>query len=161
MARIGITRRGRSAHTAAGCTLFGAALLGLLSACASKPAEQSSVASLQAYRLRTVELHVDDSLITIDHPPRGTPVTEAELQRWVSSSAQAVRTYYGRFPVQRVNVVIETADGRGPQSGTTFGFGTPIIRMTVGRATAADDFPRDWMMTHEMVHLAFPRVPER
>ena len=135
-----------------------ATLAGALTGCAIHAADQAGIAPLQAYRQHTVQLHVHDSLIKIVHAPRETPASEADLQLWVSTAAQAVQTYYGRFPVQRVSVVVETIDGRGAQSGTTFGFGTPVIRMTVGRATVADDFPRDWMMTHEMVHLAFPRV---
>ena len=135
-----------------------AALAGAPTGCATHAADQAGIAPLQAYRQHTVELHVHDSLIKIVHAPRETPASEADLQLWVSTAAQAVQTYYGRFPVERVSVVVETIDGRGAQSGTTFGFGTPVIRMTVGRATVADDLPRDWMMTHEMVHLAFPRV---
>ena len=133
-------------------------LVAALTGCATHAVDQAGIGPLQAYRQHTVQLHVHDSLIKIVHAPRETPASEADLQLWVSTAARAVQTYYGRFPVERVSVVVETIDGRGAQSGTTFGFGTPVIRMTVGRATVADDFPRDWMMTHEMVHLAFPRV---
>ena len=141
-------------------SVLAAALAGALTGCATHPSDPAGVAPLHAYRQRTVELHVHDSLIKIISAPRDNPGAEADLQLWVSNAAQSVQTYYGRFPVQRVNVVIETTEGQGPQSGTTFGFGTPNIRMTVGRTTVAEDFPRDWMMTHEMVHLAFPRVAQ-
>jgi hypothetical protein len=140
--------------------MFVAALTGLIGGCAAPPSDPAKVAPLEAYKQRTVELHVYDSLIRITSAPRETPGAQADVQLWVSSAAQAVETYYGRFPVRSVNVIIETTDGQGPQSGTTFGFGTPTIRMSVGRASLPEDFPRDWMMTHEMVHLAFPRVPQ-
>ena len=140
--------------------MFVAALTGLIAGCVTHPSDPAGVAPLQAYKQRTLELHIYDSLIKIISAPRETPGAQADLQLWVSNAAQAVDTYYGRFPVRSVNVVIETTEGQGPQSGTTFGFATPTIRMSVGRATVAEDFPRDWMMTHEMVHLAFPRVPQ-
>ena len=140
--------------------MFVAALTSLIAGCAAHPSDPAGVAPLQAYKQRTLELHIYDSLIKIISAPRETPGAQADLQLWVSNAAQAVDTYYGRFPVRNVNVVIETTEGQGPQSGTTFGFATPTIRMSVGRATVAEDFPRDWMMTHEMVHLAFPRVSQ-
>ena len=34
------------------------------------------------------------------------------------------------------------------------------ITIAVGRASSASDFAEDWVLTHEMVHLAFPSVPE-
>ena len=128
------------------------ALAGAVAGCAV-------TAPLEAYRLQTVRLRTVDALITISHAPREMEVPAAELRQWIDDAVQATRTYYGRFPVEEVHVLVAAADGRGPQSGTTFGLGTPTIRVSVGRASDSADLRRDWMMTHEMIHLAFPRVP--
>lgn len=128
-----------------------------LAGCATR---SSDLASLQAYRLHTIELPVGEGSVVIAHPPQALSLSDAQLQSWVSDAARAVHAYYGRLPVQRLQVVVDSIDGRGPQSGTAFGFSTPVIRMTVGRATQGEDLARDWMMTHEMVHLAFPRLAQ-
>jgi hypothetical protein len=141
--------------------VHGLCLLALLAlaGCATRPPD-SGLASLRAYRLHTVELPVGDGTVVIAHPPKALPLDEAVLQGWVSDAARAVHTYYGRLPVQRLQVVVDAVEGRGAQSGTAFGFSTPVIRMTLGRATRTEDLAHDWMMTHEMVHLAFPRLAE-
>jgi hypothetical protein len=128
-----------------------------LGGCATR---SSDLASLQAYRLHTIELPVGEGRVVIAHAPHTLALDDAHLQGWVSDAARAIHSYYGRLPVQRLQVVVDSTDGRGPQSGTAFGFSTPVIRMTVGRATQGEDLARDWMMTHEMVHLAFPRVAQ-
>lgn len=118
----------------------------------------STTAPLHAVRLHTLELHASSSVIVITHSPRELGARDADLERWVWDAAAAVQTYYGRFPVRRLNVDVEPAGGQGPQSGAAFGFGVPVIRMNVGRGSDASDLTIDWMLTHEMVHLAFPRV---
>lgn len=87
----------------------------------------------------------------------GTPsVSQAELREWVHDAARAVTTYYGRFPVPRVRLKVR-AGGRGRvRSGVTYGGELPTIRITVGEATTRADLDKDWILTHEMVHLAFP-----
>ncbi|HEY7758801.1 MAG TPA: hypothetical protein VIA64_05230 [Burkholderiales bacterium] len=130
-----------------------------LGGCATWPSDADR-ASLQAYRLHTVELPVGNGTVVIAHPRRALSLDEAALQSWVSDAARAVHTYYGRLPVPKLQVVVDATDGRGAQSGTTFGFSTPVIRMTLGRATQGEDLAHDWMMTHEMVHLAFPRLAQ-
>ena len=118
----------------------------------------SSTAQLHATRVRTLELHSFDSVIAITHSPRELGMRDADLEQWVWQAATAVQTYYGRFPVQRLYVDVEPTAGLGPQTGAAFGFGSPLIRMNVGRGSDADELVHDWMLTHEMVHLAFPRV---
>ena len=42
--------------------------------------------------------------------------------------------------------------------GTTFGDGGAAIRVGLGRDTPASFLANDWVMTHEMVHLAIPEI---
>jgi len=137
----------------------GSGLLALLalSGCAAERA----LAPLQAYRLRTIELPLDNSALVLAFAPNSVGLDDAQLEAWVTSGARAVTAYYGRFPIPRVQVMVDAADGDGPQSGTAFGFTPPVIRMTIGRSTQPEDLARDWMMTHEMVHLAFPRLAQK
>src|SRR5258708_6831169 len=90
-------------------------------------------------------------------------VARASVLHWISKSACAVSEYYGRFPVEHLQVNVVPVEGRGGVGpGKTFiPDRLPIIRVIVGRFATASDLQEDWTMTHEMVHLAFPSVPQR
>ena len=79
---------------------------------------------------------------------------------WVASSARAVTVYYEQFPVSHLQIRVRFFEGRGVRGGRTTGWDGPSIAIAVGRASSASDFTEDWVLTHEMVHLAFPSVPE-
>ena len=79
---------------------------------------------------------------------------------WVTSSARAVTVYYERFPVSHLQLGIRFFDGRGVRGGRTTGWDGAAISIAVGRSSTSADFADDWVLTHEMVHLAFPSVAE-
>jgi len=79
---------------------------------------------------------------------------------WVTSSARAVTVYYEQFPASHLRLRVRFFDGRGVRGGRTTGWDGPVIAIAVGRSSSASDFAEDWVLTHEMVHLAFPSVPE-
>ena len=84
------------------------------------------------------------------------------VMTWVRNAAHAVTEYYGRFPAGRLTVRVRLTDGARIGNGRTFG--TPdggLIKVSVGRDTTDASFHEDWLMTHEMVHLAFPSVADR
>jgi hypothetical protein len=90
----------------------------------------------------------------------GAPGLDRQLTLdWIRTSAQAVTAYFGRFPVAQVRLVVTAGDG-GSVGGTTFGFaGGSLIRLRVGRNADAASFKRDWVLVHEMTHLALPQLP--
>jgi hypothetical protein len=88
----------------------------------------------------------------------GAGTSRAEVERWVRRAAHAVFAFYGRFPVARVRVVVHRVPGRGVH-GTAFG--AHLIRMRVGVEATPAQLERDWAMTHEMLHLAFPDLERR
>lgn len=80
-----------------------------------------------------------------------------ELVDWVKKAADAVAAYYGHFPLRAVLVRVEPTSGRGIGFSTAAVEGNrAVIEVPVGVATTAADFNRDWTLTHEMMHLAFP-----
>jgi hypothetical protein len=87
-------------------------------------------------------------------------LSQGELVHWVQSAAQAIATYYGRYPVPRAQVQIIPVDGRGVRHGQTFGYDGGLIKIRVGSETDAAALASDWMLTHEMVHLAFPSMAD-
>jgi len=78
-----------------------------------------------------------------------------DIFRWVKSAAESVTAYYGRFPVPRVLIRITPFEGRGIRNGMAFGDRGGRITIRVGNETSPAEFASDWMLTHEMVHLAF------
>ena len=81
---------------------------------------------------------------------------------WVKRAADAVCTYYGRYPVSRVVLNVQVREGEGVRHGVTYPHqGGGLIRISVGASTPSSDLDQDWMLTHEMIHLAFPYMSEQ
>ena len=85
-------------------------------------------------------------------------VSQSDLMRWVKSAAESVTAYYGRFPLPHLFLRINTFDGRGVRNGQTFASDGGMIIIRVGNATSPAELADDWMLTHEMLHLAFPSL---
>ncbi|MBV8361741.1 MAG: hypothetical protein JO189_27955 [Deltaproteobacteria bacterium] len=80
---------------------------------------------------------------------------------WVLAAARAVTAYYGRFPVREANVLIIPVEHRGGiLSGTSWGSRPVSTRIYLGELVDSAQLKADWIMTHEMVHYAFPSMPE-
>lgn len=82
---------------------------------------------------------------------------------WITRAAQAVKTYYGRFPVASDRILVQPSQGSGVGGGTTWGDvgGSPAFtRIHVGEHTTSAQLNDDWMMTHELVHTALPSLPD-
>ena len=81
---------------------------------------------------------------------------------WVKRAADAVCTYYGKYPVPRVALNVNVRDGSGVGHGVTYPHqGGALIRISVGANTTSAEFDHDWMLTHEMIHPAFPYMSEQ
>lgn len=88
-------------------------------------------------------------------------VSKENLMKWVHWAAESVTDYYGRFPVPHLLLRIIPTDGRGVRGGRTFGRDDGgYIAIHVGSQTDFAYLASDWMLTHEMVHLSFPSMPD-
>jgi hypothetical protein len=104
---------------------------------------------------------VGKSRLDVHIDPGSLAVSNQDLMQWVHWASDSVATYYGRFPVPNVDLSIIPTDGRGVRGGKTFGEKDGgRIRIHVGSETIMAGLEEDWMLTHEMVHLAFPSVAE-
>jgi len=86
------------------------------------------------------------------------PATRAALPGWVAAAAGAVAGYFGRFPLTDIDITIDAADGAGVRHGGTRRGPPPTLHVALGRDTTAAQLRDDWVLVHEMVHLAVPRV---
>jgi hypothetical protein len=80
------------------------------------------------------------------------------LVTWINRSLGIVAAYYGHFPVSDLRIRVSTTSGGGVRHGTTFGAHGALIRITVGREVTQAELLSDWVLVHEMTHLALPDV---
>ena len=80
---------------------------------------------------------------------------------WIQRSAVAVSTYFGRFPVERVGLLVIAGEGDHVGPATAYGIESSAMRVHVGVEASDAKFRNDWVLVHEMVHLALPNVPRR
>jgi hypothetical protein len=86
-------------------------------------------------------------------------VPQEVINRWVRTSANAVISYYGRFPMKSTVIEVTPSDEDGVGFSTaSFEDGYALIEVPLGSHTSAQELADDWTLTHEMVHLAFPLV---
>ncbi|HLJ28961.1 MAG TPA: hypothetical protein VKY85_19780 [Candidatus Angelobacter sp.] len=98
--------------------------------------------------------------IEVTLPDEQMKVSAEELLGWVKGAAAAVSEYYGHFPVEHVTLRIRAGNGSGVRHGVTYPRFGGLILINVGQQTPAEDLKTDWTLTHEMIHLAFPNVPD-
>ena len=156
----------RHRKTARRVALFGVALA-WLGAMPSPGSAQS--AFLQGDRmpydafdkLAKTDLEVGGGAIHVAFAPGDVALPRQEILDWIGTSARAVSTYYGRFPVKSLKLLLVPVDGPRVRGGTTWGYRGAAIRVLLGRESSEDDLRQDWIMVHEMVHLALPDMAER
>jgi hypothetical protein len=93
-------------------------------------------------------------IVTDDTLTKARPL----LRDWIDRSAHIVADYYNQFPAPLVVIRLRGMDGSGINGGRTTNDSGLMIQMRVGRETTRDQLAADWVLVHEMVHLALPEV---
>lgn len=96
-----------------------------------------------------IELQFDDGF---------PPALQVAARAWVERGAAAVAAWLGRFPLAETELLLQAVDGAGVKGGTTFGEPAPYVRIRLGRDTQAAQLDDDWVLAHELLHLALPRL---
>lgn len=112
-------------------------------------------------KLPKTDLEVGGATIHVGFAPGEMALPKEKILDWVKTSARAVSTYYGHFPVQSLRLLLVPVDGPRVRGGTTWGYRGAAIRVLIGREASEDDLKRDWVMVHEMVHTALPDLDDR
>ncbi|HEY2513636.1 MAG TPA: hypothetical protein VGI39_22360, partial [Polyangiaceae bacterium] len=105
---------------------------------------------------RTRTLARADATIELAYLPGHLQLDDAAFDRWIDLSARAIDAYYGHFPVKRLLLIVAQPDTHGSElvEGRTLASGGASILLAVNGKMTAADIPRDWVLTHEMTHLA-------
>ena len=112
-------------------------------------------------KLPKTDLEVGGGAIHVAFAPGDIALPRQKILHWIATSARAVSTYYGRFPVRSLKLLLVPVDGARVRGGTTWGYRGAAIRVLLGRDSGEEDLRQDWIMVHEMVHLALPDMEER
>jgi hypothetical protein len=112
-------------------------------------------------KLPKTDVEVSGGVIHVGFAPGELALPREKILDWVKASAKAVSTYYGRFPVKSLRLLLVPVDGPRVRGGTTWGYRGAAIRVLIGRDSNEDALRRDWVMVHEMVHTALPDMEER
>ena len=112
-------------------------------------------------KLPKTDLDVPGGVIHVGFAPGEIALPKEKVLDWVKTSAKAVATYYGRFPVIELKLLVVPVNGPRVRGGTTWAYRGAAIRVLLGRDSGESDLRRDWVMVHEMVHLALPDMAER
>jgi hypothetical protein len=112
-------------------------------------------------RMPKTDLDVSSGVIHVAFAAGDLALPKEKISEWVATSANAVSTYYGRFPVKSLRLLFVPVEGSRVRGGTTWGYRGAAIRIPLGRDASMDDLKRDWVMVHEMVHLALPDMDDR
>jgi len=112
-------------------------------------------------KLAKTDLDVPGGVVHVAFAPGDFALPKDRILDFVRTSARAVSTYYGRFPVSAVKLLIVPVEGPRVRGGTTWGYRAAAIRLMLGRDASEDDLRRDWVLVHEMTHLALPEMAQR
>jgi hypothetical protein len=103
-------------------------------------------------------LEIGDAKIRVELPAK-LPLPRAGVVGWVRRAAVAVTNYLGRYPTKELLLNIETGGHGAVSGGVTHGARRIDVRL--GRRAKEADLKGDWILTHEMFHLAFPTLKDQ
>lgn len=109
----------------------------------------------------TSTIVIGSSRIDVTFDAANWALPQPQLLHWVQTAAEAVAAYYGHFPRPHIRLHVLPSSGHGVRGGMTWGRDGGVIRIRVGTETTAHELAEDWMLTHEIVHLAFPSMAEQ
>lgn len=108
----------------------------------------------------TASLKVSGSTIDVTLPDGQMKLSRQDLLGWVKNSASTVANYYGHFPVRHLTLIIRSGSGSGIRHGVTYPKDGGLIFVSVGRDADLAATEDDWVLIHEMIHLAFPSMED-
>jgi hypothetical protein len=118
----------------------------------------ANAATCPVHTTETLEIQGSALCLRIDD---SSPSRRQLLHTWALRSANIVANYYGRFPAPLVVLNLQSMEGAGVGGGRTTNDSGLAIGVSVGREATAATLSDDWVLVHEMVHLALPEVGRR
>ena len=117
--------------------------------------EEASYAVFGSFRSESIAS--GSGRVQIVAAPRGIALAEDQVTAWVRSAVDGIADYYGRFPVDRVLVIVVPGE-QAETRGKTLGGGGPAVLVRAGTNVSASTVGDDWVMTHELLHATLPSL---
>jgi len=105
----------------------------------------------------TRQLNLNGVSVRIEFPDSAFRGGTEPLLEWIRRSLGIVSAYYGTFPMSSLRIQSFRRMGWRAR-GKTWGYRGGFIRVQVGREVTAAQLLDDWVLVHEMTHLALPDV---
>ena len=106
----------------------------------------------------TADVQVADATLHLRFDPAAFRGGAGPILEWARRSADIVARYYGRFPTRDVTIRLVAQPGTGVQGGKTFANPAALIRVQLGAEVTPEQLRADWVLVHEMTHLALPDI---
>jgi hypothetical protein len=100
----------------------------------------------------------DGAIVELAIGPGLHGVQPAALLSWTARSARTIGRYLGCFPLERVLLLVVPAPGDRVAHGEMMGDGGASIVVELGEHAGGAALDDDWVLPHEMAHLAVPSV---
>lgn len=80
-----------------------------------------------------------------------------DVTQWIQTSANAVRDFYGAFPVPRASLsVLPIPERDAVIFGKVLPESEPGVALLLGQHASRKSLYSDWILVHELFHLGFP-----
>jgi hypothetical protein len=86
-------------------------------------------------------------------------LSRADVVAWVQRSVHAIADYARAFPAPRTLVIVMANKPDSVTRGETLGEGGPAVLVRAGGTLTSQTTRDDWVMTHELLHVALPSLP--
>ncbi len=126
------------------------------------PRHKDGLAPMLIGDIQRETLQVGASAIEIVRAKSALPINEKSVLAWIKNASSSVAQYIGRFPVPKVLLYLRPVKGGGEiRGGKTFGSGGATILIPVPTESDDASLKRDWVLTHEFMHLSLPLLPRQ
>ena len=88
----------------------------------------------------------------------GLSLGDEAVVEWVRDGVTAIAGYFGRPPDGRATFFVLPTEKKGPTRAKTFGDGGAGVIVQLGPESTNANLHEDWVATHELVHVGFPRL---
>jgi hypothetical protein len=105
-------------------------------------------------------IHIDRATLKLSWRGPDADIGRPGLLEWIERSGKIVSGYYGQFPIDEVAIQVTVAEGDRVMNGRTFGAPDAFMELKVGRHVSAQTLLEDWVLVHEVIHLALPEVSD-
>ena len=113
-------------------------------------------------RPRVETLPSGDARIEVVLAAEELALDDAAVLALLRADVDALAHYFGRFPVDRLLLVVGDNRGSGPSNGLTLGGGGASVLVQLARDV---DLPHalvgEWVPIHELLHAAMPDLPRQ